>query len=392
MRNNNYLLKATVIAALGGSLSVAHATNGDQMLGVTATQWGMAGAVVAAPQDAGTVMTNPAGLATLGIEEFRVDMGFGFLNPPRKANGTESDSSLYLIPSGAMAIKVDDSLTLGLGMAGLSGMGVDFADIMAAAPGNQAVVTTKQFYKISPGFAYRVNEKLAIGAALNIDYQSLALYNSQMAMPQNQGYGYGGALGLTYKFSDRLQVGASYISQQNMDAFKWNVASNADDPTALPGGTYEMTLNAPQVVQLGVAFTPREGLLIEADIKHIAFSDVLDTVNITTPSGGSMPMNFGWDDQTVFALGVQKQLNEKTTVRIGYNYGESPIGPEDVATNYGSLAVTEQHLSLGITRKFGDKISTSFSYVRAFNNEVSNGANSIELEQNVVNFQVSYKN
>jgi long-chain fatty acid transport protein len=119
---------------------------------------------------------------------------------------------------------------------------------------------------------------------------------------------------------------------------------------------------------------------------------VLDTVNITTPSGGTMPMKFGWEDQTVFAIGAQKELNAKTTVRFGYNYGASPIGPEDVTSNYGSLAVTEQHLSLGMTRKFGDKISTSLSYVRAFNNEVSNGVNSIELEQNVINFQVSYKN
>jgi long-chain fatty acid transport protein len=386
--NNNYLVKAAVLAALGSSLSMAHATNGDQMLGVTATQWGMAGAVVAAPQDAGTILTNPAGLSTLGIEEFRVDMGFGFLSPPRKANGESSDSNLYLIPSGAMAIRVDDKLTLGLGMAGLSGMGVDFADIMSAAPGNQSVVTTKQFYKIAPGFSYKVNEQLAIGAALNIDYQSLALYNSQMAMPQNQGYGFGATVGMIYKFNDRLQMGASYVSEQHMDAFKWNVA---DGVTAMPGGTYKMTMNAPQMIQVGLAFTPNDDLLIEADIKQIAFSDVLGTVNIKTPSGGNMPMNFGWKDQTVFAIGVQKRINPKTTLRAGYNYGASPIGSEDVATNYGSLAVTEQHLSLGMTRQLNKKMSASLSFVHAFNNEVSDGTNSIELEQNIYNVQISYK-
>lgn len=390
--NNHKLVQSAIVVSLLGGVTSANATNGDQMLGVTATQWGMAGAVVAAPQDAGTVMTNPAGLAQLELDEFRVDMGFGFMNPPRKANGAESDSNLYLIPSGAMAIRIDDQLTLGLGMAGLSGMGVDFADIMAAAPGNQAVVTTKQFYKISPGFSYRVNEQLSLGAALNIDYQSLALYNAQMAMPQNQVYGFGGSVGMTFKFSERLKIGASYISQQNMDAFKWNVVSDGDDPTALPGGRYEMEMEAPQMIQLGLAFSPSDDLLIEADIKHIAFSDVLGTVNITTPTGGVMPMNFGWDDQTVFALGVQKQINEKTTVRAGYNYGKSPIGAEDVASNYGSLAVTEEHLSLGLTRKLGERISASFSYVHAFNNEVSDGINSLELEQNIVNLQISYSN
>ena len=106
----------------------AYATNGDQMIGVTAMQWGMGGAAIAAPQDAGTILTNPAGIAELGMKEMRVDMGFGFLNPPRKANGFESDSDLYMIPSGAIAFNVNDRLYLGMGMAGLSGMGVDFPD------------------------------------------------------------------------------------------------------------------------------------------------------------------------------------------------------------------------------------------------------------------------
>lgn len=380
MKSHN-LKRTALLAAICGSSGLVHATNGDQMLGVTATQWGMAGAVVAAPQDAGTILTNPAGLATLEMNEFRADMGFGFLNPPRKANGNSSDSDLYMMPSGALAFRIDDQLTLGMGMAGLSGMGVDFADIAPAA-GNQAVVTTKQFYKIAPGFAYRVNDKLNVGAALNIDYQSLAMYNSSFQLPQNQVFGFGATLGLTYQISDTLRFGAAYISQQNMDAFKWNTT----------GGRYEMTMDAPQSLQLGLAYMPNPGLLVEFDVKQIQFSDVLDKVTLKTPSG-SQVMNFGWSDQTVYAIGVQRKVSDKTSVRVGYNYGASPIGPEDVTNNYGSLAVTEHHLSLGMTRQMSDKASVSLSYVRAFHNEVKNSAgNKLELEQNVLNLQISYRN
>ena len=111
---NKTLIKVSVVMAMIGTSYAVYATNGDQMLGVTATQWGMAGAVVAAPQDSGTILTNPAGLAVLDIEDVRFDMGFGFLNPPRKANGTDSDSDLYLIPSGAVAFRIDDQLTFGM--------------------------------------------------------------------------------------------------------------------------------------------------------------------------------------------------------------------------------------------------------------------------------------
>jgi len=379
---NKQMLAAAVSAATYMAAIDAHATNGDQMIGVTATQWGMAGAVVAAPQDAGTIMSNPAGLAELGMKEVRFDMGFGLLNPPRKANGTESDSDYYLIPSGAVAFNVNDRLYLGMGMAGLSGMGVDFADIMAAAPGAQAVVTTKQFYKIAPGFGYKVNDKLSIGAALNIDYQSLAIHNTAFTLPQNQVYGFGATAGLIYKFNNRLQVGASWISKQSMDEFKWNTTA----------GRYAMTMDAPQQFAVGVAFKPMPGLLIEADVKHIGFSDVLGRVPFQTP-GGPSAMNFGWDDQVVYAIGVQKEINSKTIVRAGFNYGKSPIGREDVNNNIGSLAVTEKHLSVGMTRKLSDKVSASLSYMHAFHNDITSNAaprNKIELEQNIANVQVSY--
>lgn len=377
------LLATATFTGLVSFMHVANATNGDQMLAVTATQWGMAGAVVAAPQDSGTILTNPAGLSLLNIEEVRFDMGFGFLNPPRKANGTDSDSNLYLIPSGAVAFKIDDQITFAMGMAGLSGMGVDFADIMSAAPGSQNVVTTKQFYKIAPGFSYKVDDQLTLGAALNIDYQSLSIDNSLMHLPQNQVYGFGVTLGMIYKLSDSIQFGGSYISKQSMSEFNWNTTA----------GAYSMTLDAPETLSIGLAYQPGDGLLIEADIKYIGFSDVLDQVDFNTPAGPTT-MNFGWDDQVVFALGVQKELSDKTTIRAGLNYGESPIGEEDVDYNIGSLAVTESHLSLGATRKLGKRIDGSVSYVHGFKNELtsnSGSGNTIELEQNVINFQISYK-
>ncbi len=385
---NQKIIATAVSGILFAMAHSAHATNGDQMLGITATQWGMGGAVVAAPQDAATTMYNPAGLATLGIKDVRFDMGVGVLNPPRQANDRDSDSKYYLMPAGAVAFNVNDRLFLGMTMGGISGSGVDFPDVLAAAPGAQAVVTTKQSYKIAPGFAYKVNDQLSVGAALQIGYQSLAMYNgmnsaSVLTLPQTQVYGAGVSAGLIYKINDAIQLGANWTSKTNMDEFKWNTNN----------GTYRMTMDMPQTFALGVAFKPMPGLLVAADVKHIGFSDVLDRVAFQTPAGTSS-MNFGWSDQTVFALGVQKDIDANTTVRAGFNYGKSPIGQEDVNTNIGSLAITEKHLSLGVTRKFSDKVSGSLSYVRAFQNEITSNVapyNKIELEQNIVNVQLSYK-
>lgn len=376
-------LAAAVGVGMTGMASTVFATNGDQMLGVTAMQWGMAGAHTAAPLDAGTVLTNPAGLAGLSMEEYRADLGFGFLNPPRKVNDQDSDSDLYLMPAGAMAYRVNERLTFGMGMAGLSGMGVDFADIAPAMPGNQAIVTTKQFYKIAPGFGYQLNDRLSLGAALNIDYQSLALHAPSFQLPQHQVFGFGATLGAIYQVNDLFTLGASYVTKQAMGEFKWNTQA----------GEYRMTMDAPPILSVGLAFTPGSGWLVEADVKHIGFSEVLDRVDFTTPMG-KMAMNFGWSDQLVYAIGVQKEINPKTTVRMGLNHGASPIDAEDVDNNIGSLAVTETHLTLGVTRQLGQRLFGSLSYAHAFHNEVtsnSGSGNRIELEQNIVNLQMSYR-
>lgn len=375
--------------ALAAGLAViaphAVATNGDHMLGLTAIQNGLAGAVVAAPQEASTVLINPAGMAELAIQDVRFDLGVGFLNPPRRVNGYESDSNLYMMPTGAAAFRVDDRLTLGMGMGGLSGMGVDFADTAAMA-GNQFVVTTKQFFKVAPGFAYRLRDDLAIGATINLNYQSLALANPAFSLPQNQVFGWGVTAGAIWKVNDRMQFGASWSSKQRMDDFEWNTAQ----------GKVSMRMDAPQTLALGLAWKPAPGLLVEADVKRIWFADVLDTITVDRPAGSPVPaaFNFGWSNQTVFAIGVQKNVGEAMQLRAGFNYGKSPIGAEDVNNNIGSLAVVEKHLSLGISRAFSRKVTGSVSYVHAFKNSVTSSVapfNTIELKQNLLNMQLSYQ-
>src|SRR5512139_3668509 len=184
------LVATAVSAALCSVALSAHATNGDQMFATSAAQAGMGGATVAQAQDALTVLVNPAGMADLGMKDVRMDLGFGLLNPPRKVNGQESDSNWYLMPGGAVAFNVNDRLFLGMGLGGIAGMGVNVPDIFPAVAGGQAIVTTKQVFRFSPGAAFKVNDALTLGAGLNIINQTLAMSmpgggGNYVALPQN---------------------------------------------------------------------------------------------------------------------------------------------------------------------------------------------------------------
>lgn len=380
-------LKAkAILAATALTLPLAsYATNGDQLLGVTAIQWGMGGATIAAPQDSATIFVNPAGLAELGIEEVRFDLSPGFMSPPREVNGNTSDSNLFFLPSGSVAFKVSDKLYLGLGMAAQSGFGVDFSDTQPAVPGNQQIVTTKGFFKLAPSLAYKVSDKLSLGASLNIGYQSLAMSNPMFTLPQNQQFGFGVTLGGIYHINDAFQLGVSWVSKTNMNDHEFNTAN----------GKVTMDMDVAQQLGMGLAYRS-SGWLVEADIKWINFSDTMDSVDLVTP-GPTNAIKFGWDDQIVYSLGVQKQISEKTQLRAGLNYGASPIEEEDVDNNLGSVAIPELHLSLGATRQISKKVSGSISYTHAFENELTSsnttpaGTNTIKISQNVLYLQVAYQ-
>ncbi len=379
------LLSAAVSAALLVMAHSAYATNGDQMVAVSAAQAGMGGATVAHAQDALAILVNPAGIADLGMKDVRMDLGFGLLNPPRKVNGQESDSNWYLMPSGGAAFNVNDRLFLGMALGGVAGMGVNVADINGATGGTPPMVTTKQVFRFTPAAAYKVNDALTLGASLNVANQSLAMSNMNFSLPQNQQFGFGATLGATYKINPKLQAGLVWTSKTDMADMEYHTTS----------GTASFDMDMPASVAIGLAFKPMPGLLIEADIKRIFFNDVMNSIDviqsasIITPD----PMTFGWDDQTVYSIGVKKDMGPMA-VSVGYNYGKSPIGTEDVNFNLGSTAIVEHHLSFGISRKFSDKVTGSFAYTHAFNNKLVSSvgaANTIEIEQNQYNMSISYK-
>ncbi|MHB1091753.1 OmpP1/FadL family transporter [Thiobacillus sp.] len=385
------LLSAAVSTALLVMAHSAHATNGDQMFAMSAAQAGMGGATVAQAQDAVTVLVNPAGMADLGITDVRMDLGFGLLNPPREVNGQTSDSDWYMMPTGAAVFNVNNRLFLGMGLGGISGMGVNVNDIYPGMAGNQPVVTTKQVFRFSPAAAFKVNDVLTLGASLNIVNQSLSMSfvgggGAQINLPQNQQFGFGATLGATYKINPRLQAGLTWASKTDVSDMEYHT----------PTGTTRFDMDIPATVAFGLAFKPMPGLLVEADIKRIFFNDVMNRVIVTNPQPGMPPaLAFGWDDQTVYSIGVKKDMGPMA-ISVGYNYGKSPIGAEDVNANLGSTAIVEHHLSFGLTRTFSDKVSGSFAYTHAFENDLTSNvagqpANTIKINQNQYNVSVAYK-
>ena len=63
--------------------------------------------------------------------------------------------------------------------------------------------------------------------------------------------------------------------------------------------------------------------------------------------GGNDGMGFGWDDQTVYKLGINYDYNKTWSFRGGVNYGKSPIQNHEVLFNMLAPATVEWHATIG---------------------------------------------
>jgi len=382
MNKSMSTLRFAVLAAATLPLS-AFATNGYQLIGVGAYQKSLGGAVTAAPGSAMTAVSNPAGMARIGA---RTDFSMEAFMPERAADfgamgGDSADSavSMYGVPAIGWTAPTSDgsNVYFGGGMFGTSGMGVDYATTnmspgyftdptnpatFVADPVNWEGYSNISFWQMAPSLAWNVNNRLSLGASLNIDYQAVAFKqrvttDSHMVL-QNfdlsrgaSGFGLGLGLGLLYDLSDSVTVGLNYKSKQQFDAMEyqlgWGDISNGPGAEA-PAGTYKLDLDFPQQAAAGIAYRPNKALTVSADVKWINWSDTMDTLAVEGPGGMSVAMDPGWKDQTVYALGVAYALNSKMNLRAGYNYAKAPFGEDEVSRNLILPAIVETHYTVGM--------------------------------------------
>ncbi len=380
------------------SVGFVWATDGDQMLGISAMQWARGGAIIAAPVDVPSMLYNPAAIGEIGFNKLGFDLSLGLLNPPRKITSmrgtTTSNSNLYLGMGNGFAARLSPKIFLGVTAGGVAGMGVDFPSTtlpdnpQTPFHENGSIVTKKGLLKIVPTIGFKVNDKLTIGAALQIGQQSLALKSPAFIMPQTESWGFGAALGLIYHITAKLQAGLSYTSQMNISEYTFNGTSPMGGE-----GAYKMEMNSPQNMAFGLAFKPVNKFQIEADVKWYNFSAVMDQINLKGPNGVVIPLKFGWDDQIVYALGANFKIKQGLCLRAGYNYGKTPIGTNDVDNNLGSIAVVEHHVSFGISKKWNANCSSTLSFTHGFHNELKSSLspNKIEAAQNIGFLQFSFR-
>ena len=366
MRKVKTVVMIIMCLSLTSSLALANGLNLNS-LGTRALTMG--GAFVGLADDFSAIFWNPAGIASFNSKYFgfygsdiipsgkyRMDVDV----PPviTLVNAT-TVTKHYLSGMAAYYHPLSDKAVVGLGVYIPSGLGAEWdgedfelLPTQAGLPANQFINWRSKIGLItfSPAFGYKINDKLSVGATLNVNYGKfdLAMWAGATEAPlpvvdlaqyeeSMTGWGYGATVGVLFKPIDKLSFGATFRTASTV---KFNgeatITGMTDLGTAL-GTTLNDTSDTerevtwPMWIAAGVAFEPIDGLTLTGDVQWTQWSklDVMDTVFVD-PFWASMMEDSGddarplyWDDAFQIRIGAEYRIKQ-FALRAGYYNDQAP--------------------------------------------------------------------
>lgn len=319
-------LNKIVVSLLSAGILVsplAYATNGDEMMAVGSQSTALGGTGVANFMGAESVWANPAMLGkskgsevTGGVVVFTPTVSNTGV-PAMAGTAKDSKASTSYIPDVSYSSRISDSLTYGVAVAGIAGMGVDYQ----GAPGTHIYAKSAlSILRVVPTVAYN-DKDYGVGfspifqsGSLRLSYNAAALGmgNINAAGNSDSSTGFGYSLGGYFNATSALTVAASY--QSTIAAKYGSQISNAGIGFGLTGASaFGDDLNQPAEMKAGIACAVTDSITLTADYKLIQWGSA------------SGYKDFNWKDQTIAAVGAKYTANGYW-LGLGYNNANDPIG------------------------------------------------------------------
>ena len=292
--------------------------------------------------DLSAVFYNAAGMTLLPGTQMQAGSVFIEVDAPFTADaGWENNGRLkgQAIPAGYITHQVNDQLWLGLGMTVPFGMGTEYGEYWEnSGKGNQSMIMT---IDINPNVAYKVSDKLSIGAGLSLQYAKAELGQTAMKFSPYHGidsvvngdsWSWGWNVGVMYQPTETLRFGLAYRSDVCHDA-EGDLKISSNLPAAALGsaaallGTYndfEVRVRTPQTVMATATWEATEDLRLSGLVRWAKWSN-LGTLNIKSETGlafqgGSKLNEYYWQDTWLFSVGADYRVNNNWTLRGGLAY------------------------------------------------------------------------
>jgi long-chain fatty acid transport protein len=389
-RNTLRLIPALLMTAFAGSASAA----GFQLMEQNASGLGNAYAGSAAvAADASTIFFNPAGLAYLpgmqivgAVNAIDVDIRFSNRNSTNPALITDQGGNggqvggLAFVPSLYFSMPLNQRWSVGLGVNAPFGLKTEYDSNWSGR--FHAVTSDVKTLNINPTVAFKVNDKISLGAGVNwqkLDARLTSVANAGGAVCSNAVFlgapgglaacgggalnnyesfaelkgddtAWGYNLGVMFQLSDATRLGLSYRS-----AIKYTVTGRAtlQNPTVttagglnglanaiIAGGLYnggiKLDVELPDTWIFSGEHKLNDHWELLSDVSWTGWAKIpkLDAVRTDGTQAGTTLSHTqeNWRNTWRVALGANYQYSDALKLRMGTAYDQSPVDKDNYRT------------------------------------------------------------
>ena len=310
--------------------------------------------------------------------------------------------------------KLNDKTTLGLGVYVPYGLATDYDNDWFAQ--SHAGLSQLSATNVSPALSYQINDKFAVGGALNLQYITARLtgniendgmyFESGYNDLEGDDYGVGYTLGATFTPRKDIRLGVSYRSkikhklEGDLKISGMPSAVRGQPIKAMNGQSDIYTkVTMPEIVYLTGAYDLNKCFTLSATAKWTRWSQFknLDIFDKTT--GVAVSETFeNWKNTWYYAVGADYRYNRNWTFRTGIGYDETVIKEPKYRTARipdGRRILT----SLGTTwKKDNWQVDLGYMHIFVHGGEVLGGAEKASsanlkysADADLVSFGVQYK-
>lgn len=296
-----------------------------------------------------TMTLHPGTQIQAGFVAVGLDLAF---EGSGSANGVNYDGvtengqyNTQAIPHGYISHQLTDNMWIGLAMTVPFGMGTEYKDDWKL--GNRGISAEVLTFDFNPNVAWKVSDKLSLGAGMSIQYASADLKMRQDIPSAGSVNGeidadsiaWGFNVGVMWSPLENLRFGLSYRSKIN---------HNADGDFTFSGGTagmdqilgmYELrqgvpydaaaTLSTPAWIMATAAWDVNDLLSLYATFRWTDWSSfdtlVLESSEGLRPFGSKKVVENHWQDTYLVSVGADLRFTNWWTFRAGVGYETSAV-------------------------------------------------------------------
>ncbi len=334
----------------------------------------------ASAEDASTLFFNPAGMTRLSGRQMSLVLhaikpSVEFSNtastaaPGRSLGNSGGDAGHWAaVPNFYYVAELSPRLRAGLGISSPFGLKTDYDSNWMGR--FQAIKSELQTVNINPSLAYKINDKLSVGAGLDAQYIKAELTNAVylglapqgFAQVKGDDWSVGYNLGVLYEMNPATRFGLVYRSDVR-HKLKGDVTFSGPF-TFAPNGPISAQITLPETVSLSGFHQLNPQWAVMGDVTWTRWSRFKE-LRIVRGTGALVGLTTeNWNDTMRYSVGANYQATDKLKLRSGIAYDQSPVSDQ-----YRTARIPDANrvwLTFGASYKLSQADSLDAGYAHIF--------------------------